>query len=354
MLRREVVDNRKWIDDSTFSLFLGLTNIIPGPNSTEIVLLTGKRRAGVRGLLAAGAGFITPAVLITLSFAALYVRYGTTAGVEWPLYGVKPVIVVIVAHALVILAKGQLRKPLAALIAISAAIGYLAGIGELLLLVAGALVLVAAHFISKRIEGLGRASFSFAALKLSVVGLAATTTETVPYSATRLFLSFLKIGAVLYGSGYVLIAFLRSEFVVKLGWITEQQLLDAVAFGQITPGPVFSTATFVGYLVGGVPGAIVATVAIFLPAFLFVFASEYVLGLIHRYSWIQLALAGVTFASIGLIAGVLVQLGQDALVDLWTVSIAGVAAILIFRLNVGSTRLLLLGAAAGVLSHVLR
>ncbi len=221
MLRREVVDDRKWIDDKTFSLFLGLTNLIPGPNSTEMVLLTGRTRAGIRGLLIAGAGFISPAFLITLTFAALYVRYGTRAGAEWLLYGVKPVIVVIVFHALYVLAQIQVRKPIAAIVAVGAAVGYLAGINELLLLIVGGLMLLASNSLSPRLKDLHRTSFSLAPIKFGVLTLAASTADGVSYSAGRLFWSFLKIGAVLYGSGYVLIAFLRSEFVVNLGWITE-------------------------------------------------------------------------------------------------------------------------------------
>jgi chromate transporter len=347
LLRREVVERREWIDDSLFTKFLGLVNLIPGPNSTEMVLLVGKARAGTRGLFLAGVCFIAPAALITLAFAVLYVRYGTTAGAEWLLYGVKPVIIVIIASALFGLTKSVLSKPIAAFVAIGALAGYLAGIGEILLLAAGGIVFLTWRAVEQRASR--SSSLSLLPLNVSAVSVALAAADSVPYSAARLFWTFFKIGAVLYGSGYLLIAFLRSEFVVDLGWITEQQLLDAVAFGQITPGPLFSTATFVGYLVGGYSGALIATVAIFLPGFVFVLASGLVLKLVARFTWLELALAGVSAAAIGLMAGVTLQLGRDALVDGPTVVIALVSAYLLFRRGVGSTWLIAGGAIAGLL-----
>ena len=347
LLRREVVERRAWIDDSLFTKFLGLVNLIPGPNSTEMVLLVGKARAGTRGLFLAGVCFIAPAALITLAFAVLYVRYGTTAGAEWLLYGVKPVIIVIIASALFGLTKSVLSQPIAAVVAIGSLAGYLAGIGEILLLAAGGLVFLGWRVVEQRARR--RSSLSILPLKVSAVSLALAAAEAVPYSAARLFWTFFKIGAVLYGSGYVLIAFLRSAFVVDLGWITEQQLLDAVAFGQITPGPLFSTSTFIGYLVGGYSGALIATVAIFLPGFVFVLLSSFVLKLVARYTGLELALAGVSAAAISLMAGVTLQLGRDALVDAQTVIIALVAAYLLFRRGVGSTWLIAGGATAGLL-----
>jgi chromate transporter len=353
LLRREVVEKRKWIDDPQFTIYLGATNIIPGPNSTEMVLLVGHNRAGRRGMLAAGITFIAPAALITLFFAILYDRHGTRAGAEWLLYGVKPVIIVVILHALFGMAKSTLTKATAAIVAVGAMVAYLLGVGEILLLVAGGLIFVAAQDVERRRTRLRSAPLSMLPLKLGAFGLAVAASAAVPYSAARLFWTFLKIGAVLYGSGYVLIAFLRSEFVVDLGWITEQQLLDAVAFGQVTPGPLFSTATFIGYLVGGLSGAVIATVAIFLPAFVFVIAVNRLMGFVYGHRRLLLALTGVTAASIGLMAGVTLQLGQDALVDPQTVLIALVAVYLLFRRNVGTTWLIAGGAVAGVLTHTL-
>jgi chromate transporter len=349
LLRREVVERRAWIDDNLFAKFLGLVNLIPGPNSTEMVLLVGKARAGTRGLFLAGICFIAPAALITLAFAVLYVRYGTTAGAEWLLYGVKPVIIVIIASALLGLAKSLRSEPIGVFVAIGSLAGYLAGIGEIPLLIAGGIVFVAWRAFEQQKTGTRGSLRSIFPLDLSAVGILLAAADAVPYSAARLFWTFFKIGAVLYGSGYVLIAFLRSDFVVDLGWITEQQLLDAVAFGQVTPGPLFSTSTFIGYLVGGYSGALVATVAIFLPGFVFVLASSIVLKLVARYTWLELALAGVSAAAIGLMAGVTLQLGRDAFVDRQTVIIALVAAYFLFRRGVGSTWLIAGGAIGGVL-----
>jgi chromate transporter len=351
LLRREVVERRNWIEDNLFSRFLGLVNLIPGPNSTEMVLLVGKARAGVRGLFVAGLCFIAPAALITLVFAVLYVRYGTRAGAEWLLYGVKPVIIVIILGAILGLAKSILSAPMALLVAVGTLTAYLAGLGEIPLLISGGVVYLVWESVGHRRQRTEGPSLSILPLKLSALSMAVAATDAVPYSVARLFWTFLKIGAVLYGSGYVLIAFLRSEFVVNLGWISEQQLLDAVAFGQITPGPLFSTSTFIGYLVGGYFGALVATVAIFLPGFVLVLASDVVLRIVTRYTWLELALAGVSAAAIGLMAGVMLQLGRDALLDVQTVIIALVAAYLLFRRGIGSTWLILGGALAGLLTH---
>ncbi|MFL5760294.1 MAG: chromate efflux transporter [Thermomicrobiales bacterium] len=353
MLRREVVEERKWIDEELFTAFLGLTNLIPGPNSTELILLTGRTRAGFRGFLAAAVGFITPAVLITYFFAVLYVRYGTRAGMAWMLYGVKPVIIVIVVHALWGMAKFQLMGLIPLVIAGGAMIGYLASVNELVLLAIAGGAAVVVRLGKRRADAMKRTTISLFAFKTGVLSLSAIASDGVSYGSWRLFWSFLKIGAVLYGSGYVLIAFLRSEFVVKLGWISEQQLLDAVAFGQITPGPVFSTATFVGYLAGGTTGALFATVGIFLPSFIFVLAASRLLRLFTRHEWLMIALGGVIAASLGLMAGVMIELGEDALVDFQTVVIAVFAAFLLFRWKMSSTRLLFLGAVAGLFFNVI-
>jgi chromate transporter len=349
LLRREVVERRTWIDDGLFAKFLGLANLIPGPNSTEMVLLVGKARAGTRGLLVAGVCFIAPAAMITLIFAVLYVRYGTTAGAEWLLYGVKPVIIAIIVSALWGLAKSILTTPKALIVAVGTLAAYLAGVGEIPLMISGGVVFLVWEAAGRQKARPEAPTLTILPLKMTLLSVAVASTDAVPYSAARLFWTFLKIGAVLYGSGYVLVAFLRSEFVVNLGWITEQQLLDAIAFGQITPGPLFSTSTFIGYLVGGYSGALIATVAIFLPGFVFVLASGYILKLVARFTWLELALAGVSAAAIGLMAGVTLQLGRDALVDIPTVVVALVAGYLLFRRDVGSTWLIAGGAAAGLL-----
>lgn len=260
MMHDEVVIRRKWIGEQHFLDMIGAVNLVPGPNSTEMAIHIGAVRAGWRGLLVAGFCFVMPAVSIVWALAWAYVEYGTTPQADALLYGVKPVIIAIVLQALVRLGQSALRGPL--LIAAGAVVFalYLAGVNELLLLFGmGALIAV----IRMAQHGFGLRA---ALLPLLAFGGLTTTQQSAPVSLTQLFLVFLKVGALLYGSGYVLLAFLRNDLVTQLGWLTDQQLLDAVAIGQFTPGPVFTTATFVGYLVAGTPGAIVATVGIFLPA----------------------------------------------------------------------------------------
>src|SRR5574341_918482 len=242
MMRDEVVRRRGWLTDQEFLDLLGATNLIPGPNSTEMAMHVGSVRAGLPGLIVAGACFITPAALIVGALAALYVRYGTTPEGGWLLYGIKPVIIAIIVHALWGLGRAALRTTLVWMVAAAACALYLVGINELVLLAAGGIVALA----------LLRGTL------LAVAALMAVSTQTAaaPFDLIKMFLLFLKTGAVLYGSGYVLLAFLRGDFVSRLGWLTDQQLLNAVAIGQFTPGPVLTTATFVGYLLAGIPGAV--------------------------------------------------------------------------------------------------
>ncbi|HKG26447.1 MAG TPA: chromate efflux transporter, partial [Thermomicrobiales bacterium] len=257
MLRDEVVARRQWVSEQYFLDLLSVTNLIPGPNSTEMVMHVGHNRAGRHGLVLAGVAFIIPAATITLVFAWLYVRYGTTPGGEWLLYGIKPVIIAVVAQALWNLGRTAIKDLPNGAIALGVLALYLAGVNEIVLLFGGALAVVGLRRAIAGLKDTVAAVYPMTPAGVSVLpslpSLAMVAAgATVPYSPLRLFLTFLKIGAVLYGSGYVLVAFLRNDFVVRYGWVTEQQLLDAVAVGQVTPGPVFTTATFVGYLVGGV------------------------------------------------------------------------------------------------------
>lgn len=266
MMRDEVVTRRGWLSDQKFLDLVGTTNLIPGPNSTELAIHIGRLRAGWRGLALARACFIVPVAQILCALAALYDRYGTTPEAQSLLYGVIPVILAVIAQALYGLLRAAVKGPLTAGLGAAALVLYVAtGIGEIPLLAAGALVVIAVDSSRRGREGsrLYSAGLPLAAPSLGLLPLAA------PASIGGLFLSFFKIGSALFGSGYVLLAFLRSEFV-GTGLLTEGQLLDAVAIGQFTPGPVFTTATFIGYLLGVMPGAAVATVGIFLPAFIFV------------------------------------------------------------------------------------
>ena len=340
LMREEVVRRRAWLSDQQFLDLLGATNLIPGPNSTEMSMHVGSVRAGLVGLIVAGACFIAPAALIVGALAALYVRYGTTPEARWILYGIKPVIIAIILQALWGLGRTALRTPFLALIAASALALYLAGINELAVLAAAGI----AAFVLLR-----RTALAGVALLALPAGTAAAS-----FSLAKMFLLFLKTGSVLYGSGYVLLAFLRGDFVHRLGWLTDRQLIDAIAIGQVTPGPVLTTATFVGYLLAGVPGAALATLGIFLPGFIFVALSHPVIPRLRQSPTAAALLDGVNAASLGLMAGVTIQLGRTALVDVWTILIAVGAAIVLLRLKVNSAWLIALAAGIGLLAQVLR
>src|SRR5918993_1348475 len=355
MLREESVIRRQWLTDAYFLDLVGATNLIPGPNSTEMVIHVGYLRAGWRGLLVAGTLFILPAATIVLALGWAYLQYGTTPAGEALLYGIKPVVIAVVAQALWGLGRTALRGPLLFVIGAAAAALYLVGFNELAILFGSALVLL----LVRTVQQLSPRQLG-AAMPAPVAGLSLTMLPTllqaapVPVSLMTLFLTFLKIGAVLYGSGYVLLAFLRNDFVVRLGWLTDQQLLDAVAIGQMTPGPVFTTATFIGYLVAGVPGAVLATVGIFLPAFIFVALLHPLVPRLRRYPWTAAMLDGVNVAAMGLMAAVTWLLGRDAIVDPVTATIAIAAAVLLIRFRVNSAWLVLAGATVGLAVNQLR
>lgn len=346
MMRQEVVVRRKWLDDQEFLDLIGATNLIPGPNSTEMAIHLGYLRAGWRGLILAGVLFILPAMFIVLVFAMLYTRYGTLPEVGALLYGIKPVIIAIVAQAFWGLFQTAVRKPSLAFVGIATCALYLLRFNEIALLLAGGITIA----LLGSVRGArGHGLVGLIALPSSLTALGTTLTAAIaPYSLGLLFLTFLKIGSVLYGSGYVLLAFLRNDFVTRLGWLTDQQLLDAIAVGQVTPGPVFTTATFIGYLVGGIPGALVATLGIFLPSFAFVWLLHAMMKRMQRSPLLRTFLDGVNVASIGLMAGVLWELGRAAIVDVPTIVIAVVAGALLIRYKVNATYLIVGGAVIGL------
>jgi chromate transporter len=349
MLRDEVVTRRNWLREQEFLDLIGAANLIPGPTSTEVIMHGGYRRAGWLGLLAGGVCFILPAAAIVLVFAWLYVRYGTTPAGENLLYGIKPVVVAIVVQAVWGLGRTALRTRWFAALGVAVLALYLLGGNEIVLIAVAALLTTV--IVNRRRLRRPRGSHSFApvwALPLPVL-FAVAATASVPYSLQQLFLSFLKIGTFLYGSGYVLLTFLQSEFVDRLGWISQDVLLDAVAIGQFTPGPLFTTATFIGYYVGGFEGAVVATVGIFLPAFIFVAISVPLLPHVRRSSWTSAALDGVNAAAVALMAGVAWQLGRAAVIDWLTALLAILAAVALVRFKVNSVWLVLAGGAVGLL-----
>ncbi|AEI67913.1 chromate efflux transporter [Corallococcus macrosporus] len=352
MMEDEVVRRRRWLTRDEFLDLLGAANLIPGPNSTELAIHLGHRRGGWPGLLVAGVCFILPAMLITLASAWAYVRFGSLPSAEGVLYGVKPVIIAVVLQALWGLGRVAVKTRVLAAVGVAAVIASALGVNELLvLLCAGVLMALwrggtRAAGAGGRQQGPGQMMLG---VPLALQGLAAGAAGAVPFSLGGLFLFFVKVGAVLFGSGYVLLAFLRADLVERWGWLTETQLLDAVAVGQVTPGPVFTTATFIGYLLGGSVGAVVATVGIFLPAFFFVAVSGPVVPRLRR-SWVAGAvLDGVNVASLALMAVVTWQLGRSALVDAWTVGLALLSAVLLLRFRLNSVWLVLGGALTGLL-----
>ena len=348
MLHDEVVKRRKWLDEQRFLDLVGATNLIPGPNSTEMAIHVGFLRAGWAGLIVGGACFILPAMLIVMVLAWGYVRFGAAPEVGWALYGIKPVVVAIVAQALWALGRRAVHSIVTGVVGFLVLASYLFGVNELALLLAGGLAVSAAKNLP---EG-KRTGIAGLAMPLAGAGLSAVA--TAPFSPSLLFFVFLKIGAVLYGSGYVLLAFLRSDFVIRLGWLTEQQLLDAIAIGQVTPGPFFTTATFIGYLLGGPWAAIVATLGIFLPAFAFVAISNPLIPRIRRSAWAGAFLDGVNVASLGLMTVVTWQLGRASLIDPLTMAIALVAWWLLVRFRWNSSWLILGGGIVGLLNLLVR
>ncbi len=342
MMRDEVVHRRRWMTDERFLDLLGATNLIPGPNSTEMAIHVGWARRRWAGLLVAGACFIVPAMIMTGVLGWAYVRFGRLPETGWLLWGIKPVIVAVVVQALWKLAPAAAPTwPLRGLGVLAAAAAALGANEIAVLLAAGALVAAA------RAPG-ARSGGGLRQLVPAVPLAAAPVMAASVVSLSGLFWVFLKIGSVLFGSGYVLLAFLRADLVQRLHWLTEAQLIDAIAAGQVTPGPVFTTATFIGYVLSGPAGALVATAGIFLPAFVFVAASG---PLVPRLRGSRLAggfLDGVNVASLALMAVVTAQLARAAIVDVTSATVALVAAVALLRFRVNSTWLVLGGAAVGL------
>ncbi|HLW60514.1 MAG TPA: chromate efflux transporter [bacterium] len=342
MMRREVVDRRGWIGDQEFLDLFGAANLIPGPSSTEMAIFLGYVRAGWPALILAGTLFILPAMLMVLALAWAYVRFGSLPQGESALYGIKPVIIAIIAQALWQLSKGALKDWLLGLLAAAVILLYARGESVLALLVgAGAFMAI--------VRGTRQRAHVIAAMPPAALpGLGSAIAAGVPFSMPVLFLTFLKIGAVAYGSGYVLLAFLRTDFVVHLHWLTDRQLIDAIAVGHLTPGPVFTTATFVGYLTGGLRGALLSTLGIFLPSFIFVALIYPLLPRVRRSPTARAFLDGATAAALGLMAAVTWQLGRAAVVDVATagMAVATLGALLRFRVN--SAVLVIGGALLGI------
>ncbi|MHB8874448.1 MAG: chromate efflux transporter [Myxococcaceae bacterium] len=345
MMRDEVVRRRRWLTEERFLDLLGATNLIPGPNSTEMAIHIGWQRRRWPGLLVAGISFIVPAMLITGALGWVYVRFGSVPQVTWLLYGVKPVILAVVVQALWGLTPKAARSWPLRLLGAAAVIASALGVNELVVLFGAGALMTAA----RGLKGGGGATLKGIIPWVPAMGLsAATSAITLP----SLFWVFCKTGAVLFGSGYVLLAFLRSDLVERLHWMTEAQLIDAIAVGQVTPGPVFTSATFIGYLLAGPLGALVATAGIFLPAFVFVALSGPLVPRLRASPSAGAFLDGVNVASLALMAVVTAQLGSAAIVDVPTAALAAAGAVLLLRFKLSSTWLVLGGAGAGGLVHL--
>lgn len=389
LMHREVVERRKWIDEQRFLDLLSATNLIPGPNSTEMALHIGWQRRGFWGLVTAGLSFIVPAMLITLGLAVIYVRYGRLPGVSSLLYGIKPVMLAVVLAAVASLAKKALPGTTEKVLAGIGMVASLVGVHELMVLFGvGVLVVLAARLRSekespktvradsekeseKESESDSQRESEKGSKKESEsdsesdsqndsqgsllpifpsVPLALSASAKL-VSLSSVFALFFKIGGVLYGSGYVLLAFLRADLVLRLGWLSESQLIDAIAVGQMTPGPVFTTATFVGYLLLGTWGALAATAGIFLPAFGLVAVSGPLIPRLRSLPSLGRFLDGVNVGSWALMVAVTLQLGKAALSDLPAVLVAVGSLLAILRFRTNSTFLLVAGALIGFLRH---
>jgi len=340
MMQREAVERRAWLSQGEFLDLVGACNLLPGPSSTQVAMALGYRRARWTGLMIAGTCFILPASVTTLILAWAYVRFGTLSQVSGLLYGAKPVMVAIIANAVWMLGRTAFRNWTLALTGGACFAAVLAGAPALVVLLAcGGLTVLAAWRRSQ-----SSSATSVTALPLGLSGVLAAGT-----GLTSLFFVFLKLGVVVFGSGYVLLAFLKADLVDRLHWITEAQLLDAITAGQITPGPVFATATFLGYLLQGWRGAAVATAAIFLPSFLMAGAVGALAPRIRRSKIAAAFLDGVSAAAVALMAFVAIELGRAALTDgfAWAICLASVILLVRFKLN--ATWLLLAGAVLGIL-----
>ena len=343
LMEEELVRRRRWLGREAFLDLLGAANLITGPNSTELAIHVGYARAGWPGLLVAGVCFIVPAAAMVAALAWGYVRFGSLPAIAGILAGVAPVVIAIVAQAIWNLGRSVLTSRAAVAVGLACVAAAMLGANELTIL-AGAGAAMWALATSRRPSDTPRsAAAAIAVPSLALIGGAA------PFTLGGLFLVFLKIGSVLFGSGYVLLAFLRSDLVVRLGWLTERQLLDAVAVGQVTPGPVFTTATFVGYLLGGAGGAVVATIGIFLPAFVFVAASGPLIPIVRRSPVARALLDGVNVASLALMAVVTWELGRRSVVGLVPALIGVAALVALVRYRINAVWLVAGGAIVGLI-----
>jgi chromate transporter len=348
MMEEEFVRRRHWITHAEFLDRLATANVIPGPSSTEVAIFVGQLKRGWRGLIVAGCCFIIPAAAIVSVIAWAYVRFGSLPRVEGVLSAIKPAVVAIVIQALGKLGRTGIRTPLLAVIAVLAAGLSFLGVSPVLVLAFAGLVSAMAVALKNRLLGAAGVPKALGIPKIVAAAMAgAGVAAALPVSLLRLFVSFLKVGSFVFGSGYVLLAFLQTEFVQRLHWLTDKQLIDAVAVGQFTPGPLFTTATFIGYVVAGWAGAMLATIGIFLPGFVLVALSGPLIPRLRRSPIAAAALDGVVAGSLALMAVVAWQLGKASIVDRITLIVFCVSLIALLRFRVNSAWLIVAAAVLG-------
>ena len=363
IMEDELVRRRKWLTREKFLDLLGASSLIPGPSSSELAIHIGYLRAGWAGLVVGGICFILPAAILVAIIAWAYARFGHLPAVAGVLYGVKPVVIAVVLQALWGLGRTAIKSRALAIAGVICVVLSFWGTNALAILFGAGAIVACFHAISKGIKerpssGNGElillsGNFRASLARFIPLAGAADAAALVP-GLWAIFLVFLKIGSVVFGSGYVLLAFLRADLVARRAWVTDAQLVDAVAIGQVTPGPVFTTATFLGYLLRGPAGALVATVGIFLPAFILVAASGPLIPFLRRSATAGAFLDGVNVASLALMAAVSYQLGRSAIVDTLTIALAAASAILLLRFRINSAWLVLGGALAGIAAQLVR
>ena len=341
MMEDEIVEKRKWMSRDYFLDLIGTTNLIPGPNSTEMTMHCGYERAGKKGLFVAGMAFIFPAIIITALLAYLYVKYGELPEVAPFIFGIKPAVLAIIASAVLKLGKKAVKTSELAVLGVLVIVVTLLGVNEIVaLLSAGVLGMLYFYVKEKRTSSLN----SFSPLILtSSLGMMLTK-----LSAFKVFFVFLKVGAILYGSGYVLFAYLDAELVTR-GWLTRAELIDAIAVGQFTPGPVLSTSTFIGYQLSGFPGALAATTGIFLPSFLFVLILNPYIPKMRNSKILRYFLDAVNVAAVAVMLSVLIVMAKETLLDWRGIVIALIAAVLVFKTKVSPIWIIIMGSALGYL-----
>ncbi len=349
MMEDEFVTRRKWISREHFLDLIGATNLIPGPNSTEMTMHLGYERGGWAGLFISGTCFIFPAAVLTGIVAWFYVSFGSLPQVEPFLYGIKPAVIAVILGAVWKLGKKAVKGWQFAVLGILVAVAVLLGVGEIIALLVGGVV----GMLWLRATGHGDSKTAARYLPIlfqdstAVVAAGGGVAAAATISLWKIGFFFLKIGAILYGSGYVLVAFLEGGLVNDLGWLTQEQLLDSIAMGQFTPGPVLTTSTFIGYLLAETPGAIVATLGIFLPSFIFVLILNPLIPKLRQSAWLSAFLDAVNVAAVALMVAVTILLGMDTLVGWETWLIAILSAVLVLKFKVNAAWIVLGSAILG-------